>query len=282
MVDEIRLSERRQRGGSICNDAVFQPGSHSRACASSTRRGARLVLPCSLFPLDSLHCYCFISLQPVFRMDFESDDEELPTSLDPPTSSIADNTNNTTSTFDSFTLPDRTVPKSEPPSPGTARKRTFEEILEKSQRPIPSTTPLKTPPKPSFDHKVSTFLYRSTPSQPEAYGLRQRPTASMSTSMPADALRPQGPEQDQKVNPRTFVDDVAAYQQHLEAEFKDYEKELESRDRSQELAALDWQELEDRYQKEISPKVADEQKIMEDFHAHFQVGLCSHCAEIAD
>ena len=42
----------------------------------------------------------------------------------------------------------------------------------------------------------------------------------------------------------TFVEDIGAYQKQLEAEFEEYEIELKNRDRSQELAGLDWQALE--------------------------------------
>jgi hypothetical protein len=71
----------------------------------------------------------------------------------------------------------------------------------------------------------------------------------------------------------SFVGSVAAYQNHLADEFKDYENELKGRTKDDVLEELDWEDLEKRYQSEIGPKLADEQQIMEDVHRRFEVSL---------
>lgn len=166
----------------------------------------------------------------------------------------------------------------EPPSPGTARKRTNEEVYEKPQRPttIASTTPLKSPPGVSFQERARPDPRRASQSRFEEIGFASLQAAraeKMPTSTAENAPMPDGSEKEQKPGPNTFVQDIAAYQQCLEAKFQDYENELKSRDRSQELAALDWQDLEERYQKEIGPKIAEEQEIMNEFQARFGVGI---------
>ena len=212
-------------------------------------------------------------LAPAVAMDFGySDDEALPTHVDSTTGSI-DADANTASTFRSSELTDRSVPIPEPPSPGTARKRGNAEIYEKPQQPLPSTTPLKPPPRPLPEDR--TFTQPRTPSSVKVtFKDIQTPRPAPSPAqMAAVSFSTPGLEQQPAAISNTFVEDIDAYQKRLEAEFNEYELELKNRDRSQELAQLDWQALEDEYQKEIRNKVADEQMIMEDFEAHFAVSL---------
>ena len=232
-------------------------------------------------------------------MDFgESDDEGLPTHADSTTHSLEADLN-TSSSFPSSGLIDQSLPIQEPPSPGTARKRGTEEVYVRSQAPLLSTTPLKPPPGFSFDDRVSTEPHRPpqrplprTASEPPGFTFEDRvstepqrssawrvsykdsrptePTQSSSTMTDPIAEPPVQPDKELTM-PKTFVENVALYQKDLEDEFKEYEKELKSRERSQELEELDWQDLEDRYHKEISLKIADEEAIMREFQERFAV-----------
>ena len=204
----------------------------------------------------------------------ESDEDKLPIHLDSTIDSLVGDANTATS-FQSSDLTDRTVSLPEPPSPaspGTARKRGLAEIYEKSPRLLPSTTPLKTPPRLSIQQRVTTEHHGSKPTPRSvafkdiemAAAVEMKTYTQASTSMPQEEL---GEDHSRA----TFVQSIARYKKHLDDEFQDYENELKSRDRSQELSALDWEELEDRYQKEIGPKIADERQIMEEFQARFNV-----------
>ena len=70
---------------------------------------------------------------------------------------------------------------------------------------------------------------------------------------------------------RSFVKDIREYQQQLELEYQDFERSLNERDRSANLEAMDWEELEAHYSDEISPCIAREKEIMEEFNARFAV-----------
>lgn len=204
-------------------------------------------------------------------MDFgESDDEGLPTYADSTSGSLEDDPN-TSSSSPSSGLVDTTLPIQEPPSPGTARKRANEEIYEKSQRPLPSTTPLKPPPSFSFEDRVST-----EPQQSAAWKVsfkESQPTVPthLSPTMAETIGEPPTQANTEVTIPKTFIGSVATYQKHLDDEFEAYENELKSRERFQELRELDWQDLEDRYQKEISLRIADEEAIMREFQERFAV-----------
>ena len=204
-------------------------------------------------------------------MDFgESDDEELPTHVDSTTDSIEVDSN-TAPTFQSPTSTDRSLPLQEPLSPTTARKRANEEIYERPDRPLPSTTPLKTPPKVSFEDRISSGRNQRSSFKVSFKDVHSPESATPSASMAATTSDIREPEKQIPTSPNPFVQSIAAYQKQLEEEFREYEKGLESRDRAQELRTLDWKGLEDRYQEETSLKIADENQIMQDFEARFAV-----------
>ena len=75
---------------------------------------------------------------------------------------------------------------------------------------------------------------------------------------------------EQAEQPKMFAQDIQAFQQQLEDEFKQFEKSLAERDKKQPLDDLDWEDLEQRYRAEISPKEADEQAIIEELQTRFQ------------
>lgn len=185
--------------------------------------------------------------------DSDSDEEELPTNLDVTTPRNAHS-------LTASTLTDRTLSHALPPSPRTAKKRTNEEVYQRSQIPIASTTPLKTPPK-----RMSQF---------ERMGFDSLPTESQATAVATQA-EPQSPVE-QAAQAKTFVQEIQAYQDQLEDEFKQFEKSLSDRDKKEPLEELDWDELEHRYRAEIGPKEADEQAIIEELQTRFQACYCLH------
>ena len=206
-------------------------------------------------------------------MDFdESDDEGLPTHADSTSGSLGDDPN-TSSSFPSSGLVDATQPIQEPPSPGTARKRANEEIDEESQRPLPSTTPLKPPPSFSSEDRGFTEPQKSAAWKVSFRDAQVSETTRPSSQMAKATAEPPTEATSELVAENTFVENVAAYQKHLEDDFKDYENELKGRERSHELQELDWQDLEDRYQNEISMQIADEEAIMKEFQQRFAVSL---------
>ena len=219
-------------------------------------------------------------------MDFSDSDEDqsLPTGLD--AAGHIDSTQETLSTFDSATLTDRTV--SEPPlSPNKARKRTNEEVYQRAQRPTTSTTPLKSPPRNSLQGRASSEPFHARTISFEKAGfsaLRQvvnAETASPVKPRPAKDLKMNDCEEEAPV--RTgFTDDIRSYQQSLEDEFKAYERSLKDRDRSDTINPQDWDALEDQYKREVDPLVAQEQEIMQEFGARFQVGCNPVSRYVAD
>ncbi|OAG40411.1 hypothetical protein AYO21_05311 [Fonsecaea monophora] len=64
-----------------------------------------------------------------------------------------------------------------------------------------------------------------------------------------------------------FVKEIYDYQQQLELEFREFERAMNERDISIDLDAIDWNELEARYNREIQPCLAAEREIMEEFNA---------------
>ena len=195
----------------------------------------------------------------------DSDDEELPTNLD--LTIPLETRDLTASTARSSTLTDRTVSQALPPSPRTARKRTHEEVYQRPQIPRASTTPLRTPPK-----RMSQF---------ERIGFNALPAESQTTVVASQAqtqTQTQTPTEqtEQREQTKTFVQDVQAYQEQLEKEFKQFETSLSERNKKEPLEDLDWEDLERRYQADIGPNEADEQAIIEELQTRFQARQCLH------
>jgi hypothetical protein len=192
----------------------------------------------------------------VMDRDF-SDDEDFP-----PLPPDAD----TTSTFGTSQLPDRTrtsfIPQ--PVSPGTARKRSIDELFMRPERSRQSTTPWKSPPKPP----QSGLSNMDSVATSEQIGFSQM---SQVTRVDAPTSSSQEEQIEQPEPQTSFVGSVATYQKHLADDCRDYENELKSRSKDDVLDNLNWEDLEKRYQSEIAPKLADEQQIVEDVHRRFEV-----------
>jgi hypothetical protein len=210
-------------------------------------------------------------------MDFvESEDEEvdLPIHLESPTESIDENANSDPS-LRSSVLTDRTKSRENPQSPGLIGTQTLDQIYERSRiTRAASTTPLKSPPKSSFPAAVPTNSV--TEPQPVSVRVSFKDVQMIKPQPESDPMSVTPSESNPFRNeqqPRTgsFIERVAAYQKSLDEQYKEFETSLKDRDRSQELASLDWEDLEERYQKEIAPKLADEEQIMEDFELRFNV-----------
>ena len=208
-------------------------------------------------------------------MDVSDSDEDqsLPTGLD--TTAQLDSTQETLSTLDSATLTDRTVSEP-PPSPNKTRKRTNEEVYQRAQRPTTSTTPLKSPPRNSLQGRALSGPFHARTISFEKAGfsalrhVENAETASPVKPQPANP-RMMNDHEEEAPTKTGFTDDIRLYQQRLEDEFKAYETSLKDRDRSDTIDPQDWDALEDHYKQEIDPLIAQEQEIMQEFSARFQV-----------
>lgn len=222
------------------------------------------------------------------ELDYEDSDDEpsLPLNADPTDAVVEegeiDSTHTDLTHGPSEVSETRPGSISEPLSPGTARKRGFDEVHRKSQLPVLTTTPQKTPPK------SIAFPYRAA-SEPQAASnpFRQPfekagfsalrnvmyaespPPSTGATVVDRDAT--QSLTADTEQGQRSFTQEVKSYEQELDNEFREFEKQLESRDRSAELVALDWDDLERRFTNAIDPLVAEEDKIRQELGHRLQV-----------
>ena len=206
-------------------------------------------------------------------VDDSDDEQSLPTGLD--ATGHIDPTRENLSTFDSATLTDRTI--SEPPlSPNRARKRTNEEVYQKPQRPLTSTTPLKSPPRSFFQGRALSEPFHARTISFEKAGFSA--LRHVENAEPASPVKSQSGKElkmtnreEQALTTDAFTDDIRSYQQRLEDEFKAYEASLKDRDRSDMIDPQNWDALEDQYKREIDPLIAREQEFMQEFSARFQV-----------
>jgi len=158
-----------------------------------------------------------------------------------------------------------------------ARKRTNEEIYE------PVDQPKSSPTATRFQKSVATSMpsdleaqqITATPFERHGFAVLDPPGQSL--------LRRRGeliPENDRlskssQSNPSTsndtFAKEIQDYQQQLDREFQEFEQSLNERDTSVNLDTLDWNELEDRYSKEVRPNLDAENEILKELGARFEV-----------
>jgi hypothetical protein len=212
----------------------------------------------------------------------ESEDEEvdLPVNLDSPTDSIDeedddDDDENSPPPFRSSVLTDRTVSKETSKFSASIKTQNPDDVHERARTTrAESTTPLKSPPKSSFPSTIPTEpttepqVSSTRVSFKDIQMIKPEPECA---SMAVSTSDPNPFDRGHQPRDISFTEKVAAYQKSLDDQYNEFETNLKDRDRSQELAALDWEDLEDRYQREIAPKLADEEKIMEDFELRFNV-----------
>jgi hypothetical protein len=165
--------------------------------------------------------------------------------------------------------------------PGTARKRGFDDIYQHSHIPVLSTTPQKTPPKSvAFPYRSAVEpqkgrnpfgqnLEKATPSALRNVMSAESPPASTGATILEDAqtTTTHEPIRDKS----TFVQDIESFEKELDNDFKQFEAQLESRDRTAELAALDWDDLERRFTSDLDPLIAQEDRIRQELSQRLQV-----------
>ncbi|KIW92132.1 uncharacterized protein Z519_07116 [Cladophialophora bantiana CBS 173.52] len=158
-------------------------------------------------------------------------------------------------------LPDRSRSR----QGSVARKRTNEEIYQ------PNETPKTSPASARFQRSVTLPVM---PESLEQHG-RNIPFEHHSSSLGSDntKVRPASKKLGASSTPssqrNSFVKEIHDYQQHLEFEFQEFERALNARDTSANLDAMDWDDLESRYDKEIQPYIAAERQIMDEFNTRF-------------
>lgn len=217
--------------------------------------------------------------------DESEDEDSLPRDADS-TGSLHELDNKfdrTTSTEDPSDFTEGTQDRlQEPPSPGTSRKRVLDEVYQKSHLPLLSTTPQKTPPK------SIAFPYRSPADAQTAKTPFGRPLEHTGLSALRNVMNASSPpastggtavgdeterslhgvtEQERK----PFIHGIQTFEQDLEKEFQQFEQQLEGRDRSAELAALDWNDLERRFTSDLDPLIAQEDQIRQELGQRLQV-----------
>ena len=167
--------------------------------------------------------------------------------------------------------------QSEPLSPGRSKKRTSDEIYQRSQLPIytlPSTTPLRSPPRYMTDSWASVGAEpRSNPFHARDGSSNLRNVTMADNSSPSSTAPTQLPSKTQNAPPApvTFNGEVKSYQTKLDQEFEEFKTDLEQRDRSKDLEQLDWDDLERRYTDEISPLISEENEVRARMSQRMQV-----------
>lgn len=219
------------------------------------------------------------------ELDYDDSDDEpsLPLNADPTDAVVEGEIDPThTDLTHGPTEVSETRSISEPLSPGTARKRGFDEVHRKSQLPVLTTTPQKTPPKSiAFPYRAASEP--QTASNPFRQPLEKTGFSALRNVMFAESPPPstgatavdrdttQSVTEDAEQERRSFTQEVKAYEKELDNEFREFEKQLERRDRSAELVALDWDDLERRFTNAIDPLVAEEDKIRQELGHRLQV-----------
>lgn len=207
----------------------------------------------------------------------DTDDSEaeqsLPVGLDH--TGKADVAGDTLLTFQSTTSVDETVPEV-PQSPNRRRKRTNEEIYEKSQPPMISTTPAKTPPRDfNLVRATSEPFHNKGSSFPKVgfSALRQEMDAEESDqkvpNTNVNAISHDEAEDSTKAI--AFTEQIKLYQQKLEAEFVEFEKGLTTNDQQEIMETLDLNKLEKDYESSMTPLIEEEQRIMQEFQTRLEV-----------
>ncbi|KAH0848176.1 hypothetical protein FOPE_02380 [Fonsecaea pedrosoi] len=164
-----------------------------------------------------------------------------------------------TTVIHSSPLPDRSKSR----QGSRARKRTNEEIYQPPEiakssptsTRIQRTATLPTMPEAEASHAwTKTFEHQGPPQTSENTSFQ--PTGREIVAVPAPLPQRNG-----------FVKEIYDYQQQLELEFREFERAMNERDMSIDLDAIDWDELEARYNREIQPCLEAEREIMEEFNA---------------
>jgi hypothetical protein len=163
-------------------------------------------------------------------------------------------------------------------SPSKAARQSSDEPQIKSQLPVLSTTPLRTPPKTiSFPYRAASEPGTAKPPFGQTFegngfsNLRNVMSADSppsATQLTAIETNRQGTEEQED---QTFAQQVQAYQDELNKEFEAFERALEGREKSAELDELDWDELEQRYVQEINSLLSQEDMIRRDLGERLQV-----------
>ena len=222
------------------------------------------------------------------EMDYDDSEEErsLPSNADP-TDAVdvlkteLDNDEDTQDSTSAFRSEEnRPVPSLT--SPGRIRKRSNEEIYKKSQLPVFSTTPQKTPPKAvAFQYRAasepqtSKSLFGQSFEKTGFSKLRNVMTASSPPPSTGLTIIDEGTSQvsmhDVGSAHKSFIDEIEAFEKELKDEFDTFERSLDSRDPSADLGKLDWDELEERFAREIDPIIKEEDKVRAELGARLQV-----------
>ncbi|ETN37100.1 uncharacterized protein HMPREF1541_08090 [Cyphellophora europaea CBS 101466] len=220
-------------------------------------------------------------------MDYDDSEEErsLPSNADP-TDAVdvlkteLDNDEDTQDSTSAFRSEEnRPVPSLT--SPGRIRKRSNEEIYKKSQLPVFSTTPQKTPPKAvAFQYRAasepqtSKSLFGQSFEKTGFSKLRNVMTASSPPPSTGLTIIDEGTSQvsmhDVGSAHKSFIDEIEAFEKELKDEFDTFERSLDSRDPSADLGKLDWDELEERFAREIDPIIKEEDKVRAELGARLQ------------
>ena len=184
--------------------------------------------------------------------------------------------------YDAATAVDSSPPLPSRPrhsqSPSISRKRTNQEVYQLAEQPKPSPTASRFQKLQNADPLPGGEVHQTRKIVDEHQG-------HLGLQHLGDAAVTRGDQGATEQNPRdmsvpsqpvpgkdNFVKEIGAYQQELELQFQNFERSLNERDTTAELDVLNWDELQDRYNKQLQPILDAEQGIMKEFGARFEVG----------
>lgn len=116
----------------------------------------------------------------------------------------------------------------------------------------------ETRPPPSAQHAMQSSIDRSD-------NVTQSPGADRSTDALPSGVKAHG-------QGSSFTDILQQYQERLNHDFDEYERNLQQADPpNEDISAFNWDELECAYQKEVGDVAMKEKEIMSQFDARFKV-----------
>ncbi|OAP63449.1 hypothetical protein AYL99_02676 [Fonsecaea erecta] len=161
------------------------------------------------------------------------------------------------------------IPSSPLPDRSRSRQRTRKRTNEEIYRPV--DTPKSSPTSARYQ-RSSTLPAMSEPQQLQPRNNpfdHQGPFHASEKSLVEPIARETGAAPALLPQRNSLVREIHDYQQQLELEFQEFERALNERDTSVDLNAMDWDDLEARYNTEIQPCIAAEREIMDEFNARF-------------
>ncbi|ETI25990.1 hypothetical protein G647_02767 [Cladophialophora carrionii CBS 160.54] len=158
---------------------------------------------------------------------------------------------------ESSPLPPRT---SRPRQGSAGRKRTNEEAWQ------PGETPATSPKTARFKRSLTLLVMPES----EVQRAQEHPTPTTGEGAQTQRSVIADREGSASFPPRnSFTKQIHDYQQQLELEYQQFEQSLNERDTAADLDAMNWEDLETRYNDEMTPCIIREKEVMDEINARF-------------